>query len=126
MLPYDTMSGKDDPIRELEQVTQSMVQGTLSESTRQCGDPACACAHDPASRHGPHLYFRYSAKGKVHSVYVPPEQGEAFKSAHNAWRRFQEVGAEISGDNRERLLLSLQREKQHTRAKRTRSRRNSK
>src|SRR5205809_931979 len=62
------MSSKDDPIHELEQVAQSMVQGTLSESTRQCGDPACACAHDPGSRHGPHLYFRYSAQGKVHSV----------------------------------------------------------
>jgi hypothetical protein len=120
------MSGKDKLIDELEQAAQSMVQGTLSESTRQCGDPSCACAHDPASRHGPHLYFRYNAEGKVHSVYVPPEQGEAFKGAQSAWRRFQEAGAEISADNRERLLHSLEREKQLARAKRARSRRNSK
>src|ERR1700736_6175542 len=101
------MSSKDKLLHELEQAAQSMVQGTLSESTRQCGDPACACAHDPASRHGPHLYFRYNAEGKVHSVYVPPEQGEAFKDAHSAWRRFQEAAAEVSADNRERLLRSL-------------------
>jgi hypothetical protein len=117
------MRSKDKLVDELEQVTQSMVQGTLSESTRQCGDPSCACAHDPASRHGPHLYFRYNAEGKVHSVYVPPEQSEAFKDAQSAWRRFQEAGAEISADNRERLLSSLEREKQLARAKRARSRR---
>jgi hypothetical protein len=120
------MSGKDKLVDELEQAAQSMVQGTLSESTRQCGDPSCACAHDPASRHGPHLYFRYNAEGKMHSVYVPPEQGEAFKEAQSAWRRFQEVGGEISADNRERLLHSLEREKQLARAKRARPRRSSK
>lgn len=96
-----------------------MVQGSLSESTRQCGDPSCACAHDPASRHGPHLYFRYKAEGKVHSVYVPPEQGGAFKDAQSAWADFQQIGADISAENRERLLSSLEREKQLVRTERS-------
>jgi hypothetical protein len=122
-VPYDIVMSKDKLAHELEQAAQSMVQGTLSESTRQCGDPSCACAHDPASRHGPHLYFRYNADGKMHSVYVPPEQGDAFKDAQSAWRRFQEVSTEISSDNRKRLLQSLEREKQLSRAKRTRARR---
>ena len=105
-----------------------MVQGSLSESSRQCGDPSCACAHDPASRHGPHLYFRYNAAGKVHSVYVPAEQSEALKSAQQAWRHFQQIGVEISASNRERFLHTLSREKQLTKtmraqAKRARSRR---
>jgi hypothetical protein len=118
------MSRKDDLIQELEQVAKSMVQGTLSESTRQCGDPSCACAHDPASRHGPHLYFRYNTEGKARSVYVPPEQSEAIRSAHNAWRQFQELSAEISAGNREQLLRSLERDKQVSRSNRTsRSRR---
>jgi hypothetical protein len=51
-------------------------------------------------------------------VYVPPEQGEALRSAHNAWRQFQELSAEISADNREQLLRSLQREKQQSRSER--------
>lgn len=119
---------KDKRIQELEQTAQSMVQGSLSESSRQCGDPSCACAHDPASRHGPHLYFRYNAEGKVHSVYVPAEQSEALKSAQEAWRHFQQIGAEISASNRERFLHALGREKQlaktmRARAKRARSRR---
>lgn len=102
-----------------------MVQGSLSESTRQCGDPSCACAHDPASRHGPHLYFRYKAEGKVQSVYVPAELGEAIRGAQSAWNDFQQIGAEISADNRERLLSSLERGKQRMRAKRAQQRRKS-
>ena len=65
------MRSKDKRIQELEDAAHSMVQGSLSELTRQCGDPSCACAHDPARRHGPHLYFRYKDEGKVHSVFVP-------------------------------------------------------
>ena len=42
-----------------------MVQGSLSEITRQCGDPSCACAGDPARRHGPHLYLKFNAEGKT-------------------------------------------------------------
>ena len=114
------MSSKDKHLRELAQAAAAMVQGSVSESTRQCGDPTCACAHDPASRHGPHLYFRYKNEGKVHSVYVPAELGEAVREAQNAWQEFQQIGAEISAENRDRLLNSLERDKQLVRAKRSR------
>jgi len=117
------MSRKDKLLLELEHAAASMVQGSLSESTRQCGDPSCACAHDPASRHGPHLYFRYRAEGQVRSVYVPAELGEALRGAQSAWAQFQQIGTEISADNRERLLSSLEREKQLVRAKRSQRRR---
>jgi hypothetical protein len=116
------MRGKGKALDALEQATAAMVQGSLSESTRQCGDPSCACAHDPAARHGPHLYFRYKAEGKVHSVYVPTELGESVRGAQSAWAEFQQIGAQISADNRERLLNSLERDKQLVRAKRSRGR----
>jgi hypothetical protein len=118
-VPYDLMGSKDKRRHELEQAAAAMVQGSLSESTRQCGDPSCACAHDPASRHGPHLYFRYKTEGKVHSVYVPAELSETVRDAQNAWHEFQQIGAEISADNRERLLSSLERDKQLVRAQRS-------
>ena len=112
------MSSKDKLIQELEQAAQSMVQGSLSESSRQCGDPSCACAHDPARRHGPHLYFRYHSEGKVHSVYIPPEHSPAIEEAHGAWQHFQQIGTEISGTNRAHFLNLLEREKRLARAKR--------
>jgi hypothetical protein len=34
-----------------------MIQGGLSETTRRCGNPNCACHRDPARRHGPNLYI---------------------------------------------------------------------
>lgn len=105
-------------IGELETFAQCMVQGSLSEVTRQCGDPSCACATDPARRHGPHLYLKFSADGKAHSVYVPPGQAQALKDAHRAWLRFQEVATEVAADNRERFLRELQREKHKTRKRR--------
>jgi hypothetical protein len=112
------MGSKDKRLHDLEAAAAAMVQGSLSESTRQCGDPSCACAHDPASRHGPHLYFRYKSDSKVHSVYVPAELGESVRQAQSAWQEFQQIGAEISVQNRERLLSSLERDKQRVRAKR--------
>jgi hypothetical protein len=117
------MRSKEALIQQLEKTAQSMIQGSLSEITRQCGDPSCACSRDPARRHGPHLYLKFNAEGKTHSVYVPPEQGEAIKGAHSAWLQFQEVGAEISAGNRERFLRALRREKQMAKAKRAKARR---
>jgi hypothetical protein len=116
------MRGKDRLIHKLAETAQSMVQGSLSEMTRQCGDPSCACAHDAARRHGPHLYLKFNAEGKTHSVYVPSEQGEALKSAHRAWLRFQELGAEVSAGNRERFLRALQREKRLAKATKAKAR----
>ena len=107
---------------ELEQAAQSMVPGLLSELTRQCGDPTCACASDPARRHGPHLYLRFNADGKPQSIYVPPEQSESAKEANRAWLRFQEISAQIGADNRDRFLRSLQRAKQATKARRAKAR----
>lgn len=117
------MSSKDKLLHELEHAAASMVQGSLSESTRQCGDPSCACAHDLASRHGPHLYFRYKAEGKVRSVYVPAELGETVRGAQSAWADFQQIGTEISAGNRKRLLSSLERDKRLVRAQRSQGRR---
>ncbi|PNG46744.1 MULTISPECIES: DUF6788 family protein [unclassified Variovorax] len=107
---------------EIAQTVETMVQGSLSEVTRQCGDPSCACATDPARRHGPHLYLKFNAGGKPYSVYVLPEQSEAIKDAHRAWLRFQEIGVELAADNRERFLRLLRREKEQAKAQRARAR----
>jgi hypothetical protein len=70
--------------------------------------------------------LKFNAEGKTHSVYVPAEQGEALKSAHRAWLRFEELGAEVSAQNREQFLRGLKREKERAKAKRAKSRRTAK
>ena len=109
-------------IAEIEQAAQCMVQGSLSEVTRQCGDPSCACASDPARRHGPHLYLKFNAQDKAHSVYVPPEHGEVIKGAHRAWLRFQEGGTQVAAGNRERFLRALRRDEELVKAQRAKAR----
>lgn len=116
------MSSKEEALRQLTQATEAMVQGSLSELTRQCGDPSCACAHDPARRHGPHLYLKFNAEGKTHSVYVPPVLTQPIKAAHAAWLRFLELGARLAEGNRARLLRAIEREKRQARARRGKAR----
>ena len=109
-------------ISQLAHAARSMVNGSLSEMTRQCGDPSCACAWDPSRRHGPHLYLKFSAEGKAHSVYVPAEQQEAIRQAHQAWVRFNELASQLAAGNRERFLQALEGHKQMAKAARAKAR----
>jgi hypothetical protein len=114
--------GKDAFIAEMAHAAHLMVQGSLSEVTRQCGDPSCACAWDPARRHGPHLYLKFTAEGKAYSVYIPPGEREALVEAHRAWIRFNEIAGQMAAHNRQRLLRSLDSHKQTAKAQRAKAR----
>ena len=66
------MMGRQPRSLELTQLAAAMAQGSLSEITRRCGNPTCVCARDPARRHGPHLYWKFTSEDKAYSIYVPP------------------------------------------------------
>lgn len=109
-------------IGELTRVAHLMVNGSLSELTRRCGDPSCACARDPSRRHGPHLYLKFSTEGNACSVYIPAEQQEAIRQAHAAWLRFNEVASQMAADNRQRFLKALDGHKRVAKAARAKAR----
>ncbi len=110
--------------RELTQLGAAMAQGSLSEITRRCGNPTCACARDAARRHGPHLYWKFTSEDKAYSIYVPPASAAAVKRAHAAWVRFLAIGTQLSARNRRALLRQMQRAKQQAQtASRARRRR---
>ena len=100
---------------ELSQLTEAMAQGSLSEITRRCGNPTCACARHPARRHGPHLYWKFTSEDKAYSIYVPPAYAAVVKRAHAAWVRFLAIGAQRSAHNRQELLRQMRRAKQQAR-----------
>jgi hypothetical protein len=106
----------------MAQTAHLMVHGSLSEVTRQCGDPSCACAWDAARRHGPHLYLKFKDHGKAYSVYIPPEDRAAVMEAHEAWLRFNAMAEQMAADNRQRILRALDSHKQATRARRAKAR----
>ena len=104
--------GRQQLSRTLTELAAAMAQGSLSEITRRCGNPTCACARDPARRHGPHLYWKFTSEDKAYSIYVPPASVAAVKRAHAAWVRFLAIGAQLSARNRQALLRQMRRAKQ--------------
>ena len=102
-----------------------MVQGGLSETTRRCGVPTCACQQDPARRHGPHLYFTFRKDGKSSALYVPPEHAAAARQAQAAWARFWEIGCAIAELNRTQLQRDWRRSRAKARSAQPTSRRRS-
>ena len=116
------MKRKATSVSELSETAQTMIQGSLSELTRQCGDPTCACAWDPQRRHGPHLYLKFSSEGQARSVYVSPEHAQVLRQSHQAWLRFQELATQLAAGNRERFLRALDRDKRAIKARRAKAR----
>lgn len=105
---------------KLTQLARVMVQAGLSETTRQCGNPRCACYRDPAQRHGPHLYLTYRGEGKSRSLYVPAEHAAEARQAHAAWAEFWEISCTLAARNRERLGHKWARAKRKTHSRRAR------
>lgn len=94
----------------LQRLAATAVQGGLSETTRTCGNPACACHQDPFRRHGPHLYLTFRAPdGRSSALYVPREHEPRVRKAVQAWAQLWQTIVEISHENREALGRSMRR-----------------
>jgi hypothetical protein len=92
-----------DLVRRLLQAAETMVQGSLSETTRTCGNPGCRCHR--GQRHGPHTYLTYrKADGRTTGVYVPAAARAEAQAATAAWREFWEVASALAADNRDRTV----------------------
>ena len=95
-------------LHQLTEAAQSMVQGGLSETTRQCGKSTCACRSDSSRRHGPHLYLTFRKDGKSHAVYIAPQHAAEIRQAHAAWARFWEIGCALADLNRTEMQAQWQ------------------
>lgn len=58
-----------------------LCSGSLSERMMKCGKPNCACATDPASRHGPYYEWVRMRANKPAHRYVTAEQAEVLRAA---------------------------------------------
>jgi hypothetical protein len=57
-------------LRQISQLAQAAIYGSLSETYRRCGNPGCRCHHG-GPKHGPHLYISYRGQnGKTYGYYV--------------------------------------------------------
>ena len=87
-------------LRKLLRAARIMIQGGLSETTRCCGNPNCACHRDPHRRHGPHLYITWTEKGRSRALYVPAHRIKQARRAHAAWAQFWESAVRLAAGNR--------------------------
>ena len=90
-------------LRELQRLARRALFGTLSESSRTCGQPGCRCHHGGA-KHGPHLQVSYrGAAGKTTGYHVPQALAPAMRQGVAAWQRLLTVVRELAELNREQL-----------------------
>jgi hypothetical protein len=104
-------------IDQLVRTAQTMLQGTLSETTRTCGRPSCRCQR--GQRHGPHTYLTFrTPDGRSSALYVPAAELRRFRQGVAAWDRFWKLATRLSELNREQI----RRERQALRRRRTHAR----
>ena len=105
------MSRQKTLLRKLLRAAPIMIQGGLSETTRRCGNPNCACHRDPDRRHGPNLYITWTEKGRSRSLYVPADRVPQARRAHAAWTEFWESAVLLAAGNRQQFRRQGQKEK---------------
>jgi hypothetical protein len=74
--------------RELEQV-EYFCKGTVLKRMIKCGKARCACASDPAKRHGPYFELTYKANGKTVNVKLSPEAAPLYMAAAQQYRKLK-------------------------------------
>lgn len=94
-----TSMKKDASLRELMRLAGTMIQGSLSETTRTCGRGGCRCQR--GERHGPHSYVTFrTPEGRSSSRYVPKPERERVAEGIADWQRFWEIASALAAENR--------------------------
>ncbi len=90
-------------LRRLLRAAETMLQGSLSATTRTCGRPGCRCQR--GARHGPHTYLTFKTpEGRSSAVYVPASAAGEAQAGVAAWKRFWELAVALAARNREQAV----------------------
>jgi hypothetical protein len=69
---------------------EPLMRGSIVERLRRCGRPNCACARDPAARHGG-KFLTVSIEGRTQAVHLRPEDEARVRQAVAAYGRLWEI-----------------------------------
>ena len=67
-----------------------LMRGSLVERVRRCGRANCACARDPAARHGGR-FLTVKLADRTHAVHVRPEDEAEIRQALAAYQELWEI-----------------------------------
>jgi hypothetical protein len=91
-------------LKQIRHLAQRAIYGSLSETYRRCGNPACRCHHG-GPKHGPHLYISYRGEtGKTTGYYVPHHAQAQIRQGVEAWSQLQDCLRELAALNKDRLI----------------------
>lgn len=90
-------------LERIEQLADTAVFGTLSESYSKCGNRSCRC-HAGGPKHGPYLHVSYRGNGKTESFHVPKAAHDDVREAIEAWRELQALLRELSDLNKQDIM----------------------
>jgi hypothetical protein len=74
--------------RGLDQL-EYFCKGTVLKRMMKCGKAYCACASDPAKRHGPYFELTYKVDGKTVNVRLSPEAAPLYQAASLQFRKLK-------------------------------------
>ena len=74
--------------RDLEQL-EYFCKGTVLKRMMKCGKAYCACASDPAKRHGPYYELTYQAEGKTVNVKLSPQAAPLYQAASRQYQKLK-------------------------------------
>jgi len=74
--------------RSLDQL-EYFCKGTVLKRMMKCGKAQCACASNPARRHGPYFELTYKVNGKTVNVKLSPEAAPLYRSAALQYRKLK-------------------------------------
>lgn len=74
--------------RGLEQLDY-FCKGTVLQRRMKCGKAHCACASDPAKRHGPYFELTYKANGKTVNCKLSPQAAPLYQAASRQYRKLK-------------------------------------
>ncbi len=76
--------------RDLQQL-ECFCKGTVLKRMMKCGKAYCACASDPAKRHGPYYELTYKANGKTVNVKLSPQAAPLYQAASLRYRKLKKL-----------------------------------
>jgi hypothetical protein len=78
-------------IREALARIDYLCSGTLLERTKMCGRPNCACAQDPAARHGPYFEWGHMHAGRLVHRQVSAQHAAVLRRAITNYRLVRQL-----------------------------------
>ena len=109
----------DAPAQRFRQARQELqeldyfLKGTVLKRMMKCGQPQCACHHDPSQRHGPYFEWTYKVKGKTVNVKLSPQAAPLYLAATRQNHKLKAALARMERLSRT-ALARLAKEKENT------------